>query len=61
MDVEDTALADDRIWTRVRITGTNDGEFMGMPATGKSVDFQGVDIVRINDAGKAVEHGASPT
>ena len=27
-----------------------------MPATGKSVDFQGVDIVRINDAGKAVEH-----
>jgi len=56
MDVEDLAMAGDRIWTRVRITGTNDGEFMGMPATGKSVDFQGVDIVRISDAGKAVEH-----
>ncbi len=56
MDVEDLAMAGDRIWTRVRITGTNDGEFMGMPATGKSVDFQGIDIVRISDAGKAVEH-----
>ena len=33
------------------ITGTNDSEFMGMPATGKSVDFQAVDIVRVNDEG----------
>ena len=49
-------MTGDTVWTRVRITGTNDGEFMGMPATGKSVDFQGVDIVRISDAGKAVEH-----
>ena len=56
MDVEDMAMADDKMWTRVRITGTNDGEFMGMPATGKSVDFQGIDIIRISDAGKAVEH-----
>lgn len=56
MDVEDAAVTDGKVWTRVRITGTNDGEFMGMPATGKSVDFQGVDIVRISDAGKAVEH-----
>ena len=55
-NVEDLAMAGDRIWTRVRITGTNDGDFMGMPATGKSVDFQGIDIVRISDAGKAVEH-----
>ncbi len=56
MDVEDAAVTDGKVWTRVRITGTNDGEFMGMPATGKSVDFQGIDIVRISDAGKAVEH-----
>lgn len=56
MDVEDMAMTGDKVWTRVRITGTNDGEFMGMPATGKSVDFQGVDIVRISDGGKAVEH-----
>ena len=61
-DVEDTAVADGTVWSRVRITGTNDGEFMGMPATGKSVDFQGIDITRINDAGKAVEHwGVSDT
>ena len=55
LDVQDVAVADDKVWTRIRITGTNDGEFMGMPATGKSVDFQGMDIVRVNDAGKAVD------
>ena len=27
-----------------------------MPATGKSVDFQAVDIVRVNDEGVAAEH-----
>jgi steroid delta-isomerase-like uncharacterized protein len=56
MEVEDLTTAGDKVWSRIRITGTNDGEFLGMPATGKSVDFQGVDIVRINDAGKCVEH-----
>jgi steroid delta-isomerase-like uncharacterized protein len=56
MEVEDLATAGDKVWTRIRITGTNDGAFLDMPATGKSVDFQGVDIVRINDEGKCVEH-----
>ena len=56
MEVEDMIGSGDTVWSRVRITGTNDGDFMDMPATGKKVDFQGVDIVRINDAGKAVEH-----
>ena len=36
-------------------TGTNSGPFMGMPATNKSVNVNGVDIVRFQD-GKAVEH-----
>lgn len=56
MDVEDVATGGDKVWMRVRITGTNDGEFMGLPSTGKSVDFEGIDIVRMNDAGKCVEH-----
>ena len=56
MEAEDIIESGDKAWARVRITGTNDGEFMGMPATGKSVDFQAVDIVRVNDEGVAAEH-----
>ena len=36
-------------------TGTNQGEFMGMPATGKKMRMDEIHIVRIVD-GKAVEH-----
>lgn len=62
MDAEDIIESDDTAWARVRITGTNEGEFMGMPATGKPVDFQAVDIVRFNDQGVAAEHwGVSDT
>ena len=56
MDAEDIIESDDTAWARIRITGTNEGEFMGMPATGKPVDFQAVDIVRFNDDGAAAEH-----
>jgi steroid delta-isomerase-like uncharacterized protein len=40
---------------RTRTTGTHRGEFMGVPATDQSVDFEGIDIVRVVD-GRAVEH-----
>jgi steroid delta-isomerase-like uncharacterized protein len=56
MNVEDIIESEDTAWARIRVTGTNDGEFMGMPATGKPVDFQAVDIVRFNDEGTAAEH-----
>ncbi len=34
------------------LTGTNTGEFMGNPATGKKVQWTGIAIYRFNDAGK---------
>jgi steroid delta-isomerase-like uncharacterized protein len=40
----------------VHVTGTHQGEFMGIPATGKSMDIHGVDIVRFGDDGVAREH-----
>jgi predicted ester cyclase len=47
---------------RVRMTGTNEGELMGMPASGKSIDFEAIDIIRFRDDGMAVEHwGAMDT
>ena len=62
MDAEDIIASGDKVVARIRMTGTNDGEFMGMPATGKSVDFQGIDIVRFNADGLCAEHwGVSDT
>jgi len=40
----------------VRFTGTNRGEFMGMPATGKRVDAQLIDIFRFGNDGRVHEH-----
>jgi steroid delta-isomerase-like uncharacterized protein len=56
MTIEDAIASGDKVVTRVRCTGTNAGEFMGMPATGKSIDVQAVDIIRFGEDGKAVEH-----
>ncbi|MCA1713494.1 MAG: ester cyclase [Actinobacteria bacterium] len=56
MVVEDDAEAGDKVWARVRMTGTHQGEFMGMPPTGKSFDVQVIDILRFDEDGKVVEH-----
>lgn len=39
----------------ITMSGTQKGEFMGMPASGKQFSTQGIDIVRFEN-GKAVEH-----
>jgi steroid delta-isomerase-like uncharacterized protein len=56
MDVEDVVASGEKVVTRVRFTGTNRGEFMGMPATGKSVDVQLIDMFRFGDDGLLHEH-----
>ena len=44
----------DMVCTRWTSEGTNDGELMGMPATGKPVSVTGISIDKIQD-GKVVE------
>jgi len=56
MDVEDIIASGEKAVARVRVTGTNKGEFMGMPATGKSVSMKLIDITRFGDDGLAREH-----
>ena len=56
METEDVLVSGDKAVARVRATGTQQGEFMGMPATGKSVDVQLIDITRFGDDGLAHEH-----
>jgi steroid delta-isomerase-like uncharacterized protein len=55
-DPEDILVDGDKVVARTRFSGTNGGEFMGMPATGKSVSVQLIDIVRFGDDGIAREH-----
>ena len=56
MEPEDILASGDKVVARVRCTGTNSGEFMGMPATGRSVSVQAVDIIRFGNDGLAKEH-----
>jgi steroid delta-isomerase-like uncharacterized protein len=56
MDPQDVLVSGDKAVARVRATGTNLGEFMGMPATGKRVEVQLIDIIRFGDDGLAREH-----
>ena len=56
MEPQDVLVSGNKAVARVRATGTHRGEFLGMPATGKSVDVQLIDITRFGDDGLAREH-----
>ena len=56
MEAQDVLVSGDKAVARVRATGTHQGEFLGMAATGKSVDVQLIDITRFGDDGLAREH-----
>jgi steroid delta-isomerase-like uncharacterized protein len=56
MEAEDVLVDGDKVVARVRVTGTHQGEFMGMPATGKSVAIQLIDIIRFGEDGLVHEH-----
>jgi steroid delta-isomerase-like uncharacterized protein len=56
MEPQDVLSSGDKVVARCRVTGTHEGEFMGMPATGKGIDVQVIDIVRFGGDGVAREH-----
>ena len=53
--VEDQVAEGDKVVTRYTARGTHQGEFFGIPATGKKVSFYTVDAMRVVD-GKITEH-----
>jgi steroid delta-isomerase-like uncharacterized protein len=55
MNVEDMIAEGDKVVARVRLSGTHQGEFMGIDATGNRVTITGIDILRVNADGKIVE------
>jgi len=53
--VEDMVAEGDKVVTRKTFHGTHEGEFMGMPPSGRAVSMGLIDIVRIS-GGRVVEH-----
>ncbi len=55
MAVDDTLADGDKVVVRGTMSGTHQGEFMGIPPTHNSFKAQFIDIIEIHD-GKATEH-----
>jgi steroid delta-isomerase-like uncharacterized protein len=53
--IHDQVAENDKVATRKSFTGTHDGEFLGVPPTGRRVTINVIDIVRVQD-GMIVEH-----
>ena len=56
--IEDLIAEGDRVVARTTMRGTHDGDFFGVPASGRAVTLKGVHVVRIAD-GRIVEHWGS--
>ncbi len=54
VQIEDQVAEGDRVSTRWTVTGTHDGDLMGIPPTGRRITLPGMEISRISD-GKIVE------
>ena len=55
MEVLDLLASGDKTVARVKATGTQEGEFMGLPPSGRAVEVQLIDIMRFED-GLVAEH-----
>lgn len=53
--IEDLVISGDRVVGRFVYRGTQTGELMGIPASGKAVEMRSIDIWRLQD-GMFVEH-----
>lgn len=53
--IDDIFAEADRVCVRVTMRGTHEGDFFGIPPTGKRVSVSGTHILRIQD-GKIAEH-----
>lgn len=47
--IEDIVTAEDKVAVRLRFRGTHRGEFLGIPATGRTIDYVSHEFYRIAD------------
>ncbi len=57
--VEDQIAEGDKLVQRIRWSGTHEGEFFGVPPTGKRVTAELMEIHRFGSDGKITEHWSS--
>lgn len=55
IDAHDLLAEGDKVVARATMSGTHQGEFMGVPATGRKISVAVVDLVQF-EQGKAVAH-----
>jgi steroid delta-isomerase-like uncharacterized protein len=55
LEVKDLVAEGDRVVARVEGRGTHEGEFLGVPATGRATVGRSIDIFRI-EGGQLAEH-----
>jgi steroid delta-isomerase-like uncharacterized protein len=53
--IEDVVVTADRVAIRTTMTGTHQGDFFGVPPTGRKIEVMQIQIERIKD-GRIVEH-----
>jgi predicted ester cyclase len=53
--IEDVFTSGDRLCARVMFQGTHEGEFQGLPPTGRKATWEAIDICRVDD-GRLLEH-----
>jgi steroid delta-isomerase-like uncharacterized protein len=59
--IEDSVAAQDKVAVRVRFRGTHSGEFLGIPATGRAIEYVSHEFYRIADGLIAEEWICSDT
>jgi steroid delta-isomerase-like uncharacterized protein len=57
--VEDQVAEGDKVTTRYTMGGTHQGEFFGVPGSGKRIEISGINVDRFDESGKMVEEWAS--
>jgi steroid delta-isomerase-like uncharacterized protein len=55
MTIEDMVAEGDKVFIRATLKGTQKGEFLGIPASGKRMEVPFADVARF-DGGRVVEH-----
>ena len=53
--VEDQVAEGDEVVSRYTVSGTHQGEFFGIPGSGKRIEMTGINIDRFDKSGKLVE------
>ncbi|HEX6709532.1 MAG TPA: ester cyclase [Rubrobacter sp.] len=53
--VEDQVVEGDKVVSRYTVSGTHQGEFFGVPGSGKHIEMTGINIDRFDESGKLIE------